>query len=260
MVDRVRLFPAYSNRLLTTSLKKSSSYQTKGGEGMLSHRIQGQLSLARLTTLVILLSLFFSQYAVAALISANPTQGSLGTQVTVSGSGWTAGDLIHLSWHFPPFNTVASVNADGGGSFSADITVPQEAPIGPTSVDSINEAGDVTWQAPFEVTSAQADTLSFKIEAIEGWKPAGVVVKAGQILTFSVQGDWSVDYRNFSFVGPEGYLPEEDAMIYQGCKFNPELPYGKLLLRAGDDPSFVIIGTREGTFMGFCGRTLENDE
>lgn len=110
------------------------------------------ISLTTLTALFLLFSLLLAENAFAALISVNPTQGPPGSAVTVNGSQWPPSDRIELSWNFPPFNTVATVQADGNGAFTTVITVPPEAPIGPTRVNAINEAGDITWQAEFEVT------------------------------------------------------------------------------------------------------------
>ena len=43
-----------------------------------------------------------------------------------------------------------------------------------------------------------------------------------------VSGGWSVDYRNFPYVGPDGYASQEDARIYQLCKFDSNAAYGVL--------------------------------
>lgn len=95
--------------------------------------------------------------------------------------------------------------------------------------------------------TAQAASFRFNIDSKRGWQSTGVKVTAGQQLTISAKGSWSVDSRNFSFVGPDGYSPEEDSRIFQGCKLDPILPYGILLVKVGDDPSFWVIGSG-GTF------------
>jgi hypothetical protein len=109
-----------------------------------------------LTPLFILFLSILTKNAFAALISANPTQGPPGSAVTVNGSQWPPSDRIELSWNFPPFNTVATVQADGSGNFTAAITVPSDAPIGTTRINAINEAGDITWQAEFTVTAVES--------------------------------------------------------------------------------------------------------
>jgi hypothetical protein len=61
-----------------------------------------------------------------------------------------------------------------------------------------------------------------------------------------VDGTWTVDFRNFSRVGPEGYPPDVDARIYKGCKFleGPGAPYGQLLLGFTDreHPTITLSG------------------
>jgi hypothetical protein len=61
-------------------------------------------------------------------------------------------------------------------------------------------------------------SFRFNIDSKRGWQSTGVKVTAGQQLTISAKGSWTVDYRNFSNVGPDGYSPEEDSRIFQGCK------------------------------------------
>src|SRR4051812_5219386 len=109
-----------------------------------------------LTALVLFFSLPFMRNALAQTISATPMNGAAGTSVTVTGSGWTPGDSIDLSWNFPPGTTVATVQADPTGAFRKTISVPQAAPQGATFVDAINQAGDVTNQAPFTVVTQTA--------------------------------------------------------------------------------------------------------
>jgi murein DD-endopeptidase MepM/ murein hydrolase activator NlpD len=80
------------------------------------------------------------------------------------------------------------------------------------------------------------------VSARQGWHPTSLIVSRGQQLSVSAKGSWTVDYRYFRYVGPEGYSPEEDRLIYQGCKLDPQLPYGTLLARIGNSPYFWIIG------------------
>jgi hypothetical protein len=64
-----------------------------------------------------------------------------------------------------------------------------------------------------------------------------------------VSGSWTVDYRNFPYVGPGGYSNQEDAKIYQDCKFDANRNYGVLFGDVGETPngSFAIGGG--GTFI-----------
>jgi hypothetical protein len=45
---------------------------------------------------------------------------------------------------------------------------------------------------------------------------------------------------NLPYVGIEGYSQAADAQIFQGCKMDPNLPYGILLARIGDGPAFTM--------------------
>lgn len=79
--------------------------------------------------------------------------GAAGVNVTITGTAWPPGDLIKLSWDFNWPVTLGSARADGNGTFTATITVPQGAPLGPTYIDAINQEGDRTGQAPFTVVT-----------------------------------------------------------------------------------------------------------
>jgi hypothetical protein len=111
----------------------------------------------QLTTLFLLFSSLLTENALAdPSISVNPTQGPVGTQVMVSGSGWPPGDLINFCWNFNCESTDTSVKSDGNGTFTRTITVPQNAPIGHTYIDAGDQAAFITAQAPFEVTGSQS--------------------------------------------------------------------------------------------------------
>lgn len=89
------------------------------------------------------------------------------------------------------------------------------------------------------------------IDSVYGWQYTNAIVKKGVTYTVTTDdtgpdgqaGTWTVDYRNFPAVGPSGYDPSTDAKIYQGCKYEPDMPYGRLLGRIGDDGKVFSIGT-----------------
>jgi hypothetical protein len=97
------------------------------------------------------------------------------------------------------------------------------------------------------IAAAQSTSLAFTVDSTLGWQTTSMMITTGQELSFSASGSWTVDYRFFPEVGPDGYPPEVDSTIFQGCKLDPQLPYAKLLARVGDDPSFWAIGSG-GTF------------
>jgi hypothetical protein len=88
------------------------------------------------------------------------------------------------------------------------------------------------------------------IDSVHGWQYTNARVKKG--LTYIVTtndtgpdgqaGTWTVDYRNFPSVGPSGYDRSTDAKIYQGCKYEPSMPYGRLLGKIGADGKVFSIG------------------
>jgi hypothetical protein len=95
---------------------------------------------------------------------------------------------------------------------------------------------------PDIAAAQQTSSFTFQVDSTRGWQSTTLKVAAGQKLSFSTVGSWSVDYRNFSYVGTQGYTPQEDARIYQGCKIATSQPYGVLLVRLGDDPGYQVLG------------------
>ena len=92
--------------------------------------------------------------AICCSIAVSPTSGPIGTKVTVTGAGWTAGEAIDISF----FSATAHATAANNGTFTTSFTVPSDATLGTTQVDAINASGDETAQAPFTVTSAPTPT------------------------------------------------------------------------------------------------------
>jgi hypothetical protein len=91
-----------------------------------------------------------------------------------------------------------------------------------------------------------AIATAYEVTSTSGWQTTPLNVSQGQLLSISAVGLWNVDHHNFSFVDPDGYSPDEDSTISQGCKLDPQLPYGKLLARIGDDHLWAV--GRGGTF------------
>lgn len=91
--------------------------------------------------------------------------------------------------------------------------------------------------------ATQTSSFTFEVDAKRGWQSTSLEVTKGQQVSFSAVGSWTVDYRNFPYVGPNGYSLQVDRTIWQGCKLGPSLPYGLLLARVGDDPKSRIIGS-----------------
>jgi hypothetical protein len=84
-------------------------------------------------------------------ITLDPKEGPRGTEVTVQGSGWIAGDTIII--HFAiSGNEVVQATVEDDGSFETTFTVPADAEIGDQKVIAGNF--EASWQADaiFRVT------------------------------------------------------------------------------------------------------------
>jgi hypothetical protein len=78
--------------------------------------------------------------------------------------------------------------------------------------------------------SAPSQATEYSVFATQGWQSTGVSVGANSRFRISYHyGTWTVDYRNFHYVGPGGYSADVDRQIYQGCKGYPEHPYAYLM-------------------------------
>jgi hypothetical protein len=93
------------------------------------------------------------------------------------------------------------------------------------------------------------------IDSTQGWQYTNARVEKGQTYIVTTDdtgpdghaGTWTVDYRNFPSVRPNGYDRSTDAKIYKGCKYEPSMPYGRLLGQIGADGKVFSIGNG-GTF------------
>lgn len=83
--------------------------------------------------------------------------------------------------------------------------------------------------APSSSMKAAAAAQTFTVSSTTGWQQTGLYLTAGQQFKVEyVSGCWTVDSRNFPCVGPQGYSSQEDAKIYQDCKFDGNNNYGVL--------------------------------
>jgi hypothetical protein len=82
-----------------------------------------------------------------------------------------------------------------------------------------------------------------KVLAKSGWQQTSLYVGKGTKYKVRYDaGDWTVDYRNFDYVGPQGYPPSTDSQIYQGCKLNSNWPYARLLGKVGKNGPLFSVG------------------
>jgi hypothetical protein len=82
-------------------------------------------------------------------LALSKSAGDRGDTFTASGSGFVPGETVTLSI---AGQNVRSVTADPDGAFVADLTVPRNAPIGPTEVRAAGQGQTLT--AAFEVTGS----------------------------------------------------------------------------------------------------------
>ena len=122
-------------------------------------------------------------------------------------------------------------------------------------IRAYNSAGDSAWepnvspwyQCTTTPTGSASSTVS--ISSTTGWQETPVSLKSGQTFTVTyASGSWSVDYRNFPYVGPGGYSEQEDAKIYQGCKIDTSETYGVLLGSVGSATNGTFPIGQGGTF------------
>jgi hypothetical protein len=97
-----------------------------------------------------------------------------------------------------------------------------------------------------------------------GWHFTGTFVVKDQIFTVRTDqpgpvgdaGTWTVGYPGLPAVGPEGYDSGTDGTIFQGCKVDPSLPYGRLLGRIGDEQNTVFSVGAGGSFRAYANGPL----
>src|SRR5947209_17438233 len=98
----------------------------------------------------------------AASIMLNPTSGPTGTVVNVTGSGFQQNETVNITFHNTAnFGVVASPVASGtNGSFATQFTVPAGATPGAYTVTATGATSGRTANAPFQVLSGTATTLT----------------------------------------------------------------------------------------------------
>jgi hypothetical protein len=98
---------------------------------------------------------------------------------------------------------------------------------------------------------ASAAAVRFTVSATQGWQEV-LTFHEGEGLRIDYKyGAWTVDYRNFPYVGPEGYSSNVDGTIFQGCKLVQDEHYGYLLGWVGKDAqtgTLLRVGGGGGQF------------
>jgi len=107
-------------------------------------------------------------------------------------------------------------------------------------IRSYDSAGDSAWEpnvSPWyrcTTTPNVSESSTVTVSSTTGWQETPVSLKTGETFAVTyVSGSWTVDYRNFPYVGPGGYSAQVDGEIYQGCKVDTSETYGVLLGSVG---------------------------
>lgn len=88
---------------------------------------------------------------VPASVTVAPTSAQVGGKVTVTGTGFTAGETVRIELHSTPV-VLASVTADSAGAISATVTVPAVTP-GEHSIVAVGETSGRQASAPLTVAA-----------------------------------------------------------------------------------------------------------
>ena len=132
-----------------------------------------------------------------ASITLSPTSGSVGTVVSVSGTGFQSGETVKLSWGSAG---VGSSTASNRGAFSASFTVPP-TPGGSHTVVATGESSGLSASAVFTVTAA----LTLKTTGgPPGTKVKGAVSGFGAAETVSLTFPASVAVVTSAITNPAG--------------------------------------------------------
>ncbi len=120
----------------------------------------------------------------APVVQLNPTSGTPGTTVTVTGSGFPANTTLQIGLgSFVPnalqqgqATTQSNITTDANGSFVAQITVPQDAPIGAQLAVQVTNpgAGTSILSNTFLVTQPSNNQANVQISPSSG--PAGTTL------------------------------------------------------------------------------------
>lgn len=97
------------------------------------------LFIALILLFVLLLS---PQQVLAVSLSINPVSGPVGTEVTLSGSGFTSSTGVTVTWDGGNLS-VSNSTADGSGNYSATATVPSGASEGDHTIRVVSVSGVV---------------------------------------------------------------------------------------------------------------------
>jgi hypothetical protein len=123
------------------------------------------------------------------------------------------------------------------------------SPSPPTPTPQVTPTVPVT-PAPQVTPTPAGTTETIAVSSTTGWQPTNIYLTGGEKFTVKyVSGSWTVDYRNFPYVGPGGYSNQEDVKIYQDCKYDGNVNYGVLFGIVGPTPNGAFPIGNGGNFV-----------
>jgi len=173
------------------------------------------------SVLVLMLAVAASaNFAFAATVSISPAAGPPTTNVTVSGSGFTAGEKVSLAFDA---STAASATADAAGNFSHSVLIPKSAHPGAHNLQATGQRSGITKSATFSV---QTNWPAFKNQPTRvGVNPSENTINKSNAkflvqAWIGIMGDL-VDFSSPAVVNGVVYIGSFDGRLYafnaDGC-------------------------------------------
>jgi hypothetical protein len=113
----------------------------------------------------------------AATLNFNPTQAAPGTQITVTGTGFRAGEAVTLSFNGP---TVGTATADTGGNVSWTFTVPANLAAGQFGVTATGQTSGVVVNTTYTLIAGPTPVATAVATAAPTAQPTATPVPANQ--------------------------------------------------------------------------------
>jgi hypothetical protein len=144
-----------------------------------------------------------TSFSVPSSLSLSPTSGATGSGVGVSGTGFVQNESIIIGWD-QPGNQVATVTANGNGSFSTSFNVPSGASNGNHTVFATGVSSRFALNATFNVNGTN-NVGGANLTLSPGSGPAGTTVSLnGTGFNASEQVNLAVDGGGVSSVTSDG--------------------------------------------------------
>jgi hypothetical protein len=112
-----------------------------------------------------------------ATLTFNPTQAAPGTQLTVTGAGFQAGETATLSFNGP---TVSTATADTNGNVTWTFTVPPTLAAGQYGVTATGETSGVTVNATYTLVAGPTPVATAVPTAAPAAQPTATPAPSGQ--------------------------------------------------------------------------------